>query len=1166
MRENLRSIIEKKILVLDGAMGTMIQRYGFTEADYRGSRFAASEIEIKGNNDVLVLTQPEAIISIHRAYLEAGADIIETDSFNANAISQADYNMEAIVYELNKAAAQLARKAADEFSTDEKPRYVAGSMGPTNKSLSMSPDVSNPSLRNLTFDELYRAYYEQVCGLIDGGVDVLLIETIFDTLNAKAALVAIHDCCKKMDVDIPVMMSVTISDESGRMLAGQTLEAFYTSVAHANLLSIGMNCGLGAHRMAPYIEELSRFSAFHISVHPNAGLPDQFGKYNDSPEKMASELEILLQQSLVNIVGGCCGTTPDHIRAIAELVTKYEPRELPELDTVTTFSGLETVKILSTSNFVNIGERTNVAGSKKFARLIKEQNYEEALSVARQQVEDGAQLIDVCMDDAMIDAPKAMREFLLMLASDPDISRVPVMIDSSKWEVIVEGLKCTQGKSVVNSINLKEGEEIFLQRADYIHTFGAAVVVMLFDEEGQADIFDRKIEVAARAYKLLTQKLNFPPQDIIIDPNILAISTGIEAHNTYAVDFICCCRWIKDHLPYTKLSGGVSNLSFSYRGNNIIREAIHSVFLYYAIDAGMDMGIVNPGMLQVYSEIDKELLPLVEDVVLNRTADATEKLLEYGEKHHADTSTVNTGTRHADNILPADQLQYAIIKGIPDDIDTIVEALLRQGMSPIDIIERPLMDAMNKVGDLFGCGKMFLPQVVKSARVMKKAVAMLEPLIEKDKKSNRTQQSSKKIVLATVKGDVHDIGKNIVSMVLSCSGCDIVDLGVMVPANKIVETAIAENADAIGLCGLITPSLEEMSHVFEVMKANNLNIPVMVGGAATSKLHSAVAFAPKYKHGIVYVKDAPRSVDVVKNILSPSLKDDYLQKLYSEYDELKRNYEHEQSEKCRLTLDEARKNKLPIEWTKDKISVPHFLGVKVFENIDLKDLIPLINWKALYHVWNVKPQTSEAKKLHEDAIALLKQVAADNSVRAKAVIGIFAANSDKEDIIIYEDATRHKEICRLHPPRCLNKKTDSGYNLSLSDFIAPVETGLCDYIGCFVDTAGLGADELAKKYKDNLDEYNGILLQSLTDRLAEALAELLNDKVRIELWGFKGKGIRPAIGFPVYPVHSEKKKIFNLLDAEKNVGVTLTENYAMMPASSVCGLYFAHKAARYFEV
>ncbi|MDR2841478.1 MAG: methionine synthase [Paludibacter sp.] len=1162
----MRNLLEKQILVLDGAMGTMIQQYNFAESDFRALQFADWDVELKGNNDILVLTQPQAISDIHKAYLQAGADIIETNTLNANAVSLADYKAEKFAYQINKAAATLARKAADEFSTAQKPRFVAGSIGPTNKSLSISPDVSNPGYRNLTFDTLYDAYFEQVKGLVDGGVDILLVETIFDTLNAKAATVAIQDYCSQNSLSIPVMLSLAISDSSGRSLTGQTLDAFYTTFSHLNLLSIGLNCGFGASEMMPYVEELARISKFNICIYPNAGLPDQFGNYSMSPVEMADKVEQMLKFSWINIVGGCCGSTPEHIKAIAERVKKYPPRRLIEQDILTAFSGLETVKLTPFSNFVNIGERTNVAGSKKFARLIKDRQYEEALSVARQQIDDGAQIIDICMDDAMIDSEQAMTDFLNMLAGDPNIAKVPVMIDSSKWDVICAGLKCAQGKSIVNSINLKEGESEFLARAQYINKFGAAAVVMLFDENGQADTYDRKIAVARRAYDLLTQKINFPPQNIIIDPNILAISTGMEEHNGYALDFINCCKWIKQNLPYVKISGGVSNLSFAYRGNDKIREAIHSVFLYHAIAAGMDMGIVNAGMLQVYSEIEPEFLTLVENVVLNKHNSATEQLLEYSQKFLQSGNEKSPETTEIiDNRSADEQLKYALIKGISDNIEIVLDKLLLQYSSPIQIIEQPLMQAMNTVGDLFSEGKMFLPQVIKSARVMKKAVSYLEPLIEQEKLSKPENQSTKKILLATVKGDVHDIGKNIVGIVLSCSGCTVIDLGVMVPIKKIIDSAIAENVDVIGLCGLITPSLDEMARTIDEIKNSNLTIPIIIGGAATGKLHTAVALAPRYDNGVVYVKDASRSVDVVKNLLTPELKTNYLAKINVEYKKLSEKYQEEQKSKNRLSIEQARNNKLKIDWSKEQIFAAKTLGINAFEDIALQELIPLINWKELYHAFGISTNAEEQEKIKAESVNLLDKIIAQNLIHAQAVIGIFAANSDNEEIILYDNAERKKEICRLHTQRATTVKPAGENNLSLADFIAPVSSGLCDFIGCFVATAGTAANALAENYKRIGDDYNYILLQALNDRIAEATSEYLHAKIRKQFWGFQHKGIRPAVGYPVYPDHSEKRKIFDLLNAETHTDVTLTETFAMQPAASVCGLYFANKNAKYFD-
>jgi 5-methyltetrahydrofolate--homocysteine methyltransferase len=1174
MENKLTKIIRERILILDGAMGTMIQRHGFTEEDYRGERFVHTDRIFKGNNDVLVLTQPDAIARIHQAYLEAGADIIETNTFNANAVSLADYGCEQLDYEINLTAATIARKIADTYNTVEKPRFVAGSIGPTNKSLSMSPNVDNPALRNLTFDQLYDAYFRQVKGLAEGGVDVFLVETVFDALNAKVALVAIEDYCLERGINIPVMLSVTISDNSGRTLTGQTVEAFYTTFESLNLLSIGFNCGLGATQLMPYLEDMHRISRFAVCVYPNAGLPDRFGHYNQSPDEMAEAMKSMLEKGWVNIVGGCCGTTPDHIYAIANMAKHYSPRTPIAYHPVTAFAGLETVKVTADNNFINIGERTNVAGSKKFARLITGKNYEEALAVARQQIDDGAQIIDICMDDGMIDALDAMCQFLNLIASEPDIARVPVMIDSSQWKVIETGLKNIQGKPVVNSIHLKDGEDVFLQRAAYIKKFGAAAIVMLFDEQGQATSFERKIAIAQRAYTLLREKLDFPPQNIIFDPNILAISTGMEEHDNYAVNYIRCCKWIKEHLPHAKISGGVSNLSFSYRGMETVRQAMHSVFLYHAIHAGMDMGIVNPSQLMIYSEIKPDLLELIEDVVLNRHAEATEKLLEYSENCLQAKNTGSQSSILSENAdLPADELlQYKLMKGLTDDLETLLDKLLQEYKSAIKIIEQPLMQGMNKVGELFGDGKMFLPQVIKSARVMKKAVAYLEPFIEEEKQQNQVTQGGKKIVLATVKGDVHDIGKNIVGIVLSCSGCQIIDLGVMVLSEKILDTAVAENADAIGLCGLITPSLDEMITVLKEAERRQLKIPFLIGGAATSKLHTAVILSDYYSHGVVYVKDASLSVEVVKNLLTPTLKDHYLEKIAEEYHNTKQKY---QSAQTKISLEEARANKLQLDWKQQKIYKPHFIGRKVLDDVDLKELIPLINWKEFYREFRIKNSEEEEQKIKADAEKLLAQIVADKSIQAKAVAGIFPANAIDEEILIFDTEKKTHVVCRLQTSRStVSKKRNNSeaqtdvrnkYNLSLADYIAPVESGLTDYVGCFVATAGVGADELVMRFNQNDDPYNAILLQALTNRLAEALSEYLHRKVRKQWWGFPHEGIRPATGYPIYPLHNEKKKIFELLNATGYTTVQLTETYVMIPASSVCGLYLANENACYFS-
>lgn len=1173
----INDILSQRILVLDGGMGTMVQRYWLQEYDYRGERFKDSAIDLKGNNDLLILTRPDVVQEIHEAYLAAGADIIETNTLNSNAVSLAEYGMEALVYELNLEGAKLARKAADKFSTPDKPRFVAGSIGPTAKALSISPDVNNPATRSITFDELYNAYTDQIRGLVDGGVDMLLIETIFDTLNAKVALVAIQDYNERNGCNIPVMVSGTISDSSGRTLSGQTLEAFYTSVSHVNLLSVGLNCGLGAKQMAVHIAELSSYSKFHVCAYANAGYPDQFGNYNDTPEAMAVYVEQMLKDKQLNIVGGCCGTTPDHIKLIAALAQKYEPRQLPALETISTYSGIDVIKVLPHSNFINIGERTNVAGSKKFARLIREKKYDEALSIARQQVQDGAQIIDVCMDDAMLDATGEMSTFLNLMASEPDIAVLPVMIDSSKWEVIEAGLKCTQGKSIVNSISLKEGEEAFLDKAKYIHKFGAATVIMLFDEKGQADTYKRKIEIAERSYRLLVDKIGFPPEDIIIDPNVLAISTGMEEHNGYAVAFIKTCKWIKENLPHAKISGGVSNLSFSYRGNDAVREAMHSVFLYHAIQAGMDMGIVNPGQLTVYSDIKPELLALTEDVVLNRHPDASDKLIAYASQMVADKTQKEEKKEEDWRKQPAvERLRYAMVKGVADHIEQDVAELLPSYPSPINIIEGPLMDGMNQVGMLFGEGKMFLPQVVKSARVMKRAVAYLEPLIQKEKEQNKSTLSPGKILLATVKGDVHDIGKNIVGVVLGCNGYDVVDLGVMVPTHKIIEAAITLKADIVGLSGLITPSLDEMANVAAEMEKNGLRIPLVIGGAATSPLHTAVAIQPTYNGGVVHVKDASQIAGVAKSLLADS--NGYLRNIDSGYEQLRHSYKKKQEELNLLPLEEARKNKPAIDWSSEAIAKPDFTGVKVFKSYPIEELIPLINWTAFFYAWGLKgsypnifehPEMGkEAKALYEDAQLMLKEIADKKLLTANGVVGIFPAASKDEDILIYADKSRSSVQATLYMLRNQQKKAAGESNCSLADFIAPAESGKEDYIGAFAATAGIGVSELVEKYQKENDEYRVLLVKLLANRLAEAFSERLHKEVQAELWKLPGgvKGIRPAIGYPVCPVHNEKRTVFDLLNAEENTGIELTESYVMMPIASVCGLYLASPHAHYFSV
>ena len=1191
--QHLKTILEKRILVLDGAMGTMIQRHKLEEEDFRSERFANISQKVKGNNDLLSLTQPEIISQIHEAYLEAGADIIETNTFNSTSISMADYKMEELVYEINVAAAQIARKACDKYNalSPEKPRFVAGSIGPTNKTASLSPDVSSPAYRAVTFDQLKDSYYEQIRGLIDGGADILLVETVFDTLNAKAALKAISQYQDQNGIKIPVMVSGTITDASGRTLSGQTTEAFLTSISHLDLISVGLNCALGAEQLKPFLEILSNLAPFAVSAHPNAGLPNQFGQYDQSATIMADIIEESLEDGLVNIIGGCCGTTPEHIEIIARLAEKYAPRIIPEPSKNTFLSGLEHLEIRPDSNFINIGERTNVAGSTKFARLIKEEKYEEALSIALDQVENGAQIIDICMDDAMIEAPKAMTTFLNHIAAEPDISKLPLMIDSSKWEVIEAGLKCVQGKSIVNSISMKEGEEEFLRQAKLISQYGAAVVVMLFDEKGQADSFERKIEIAERAYKLLTEKINFPARDIIFDPNVLAIATGISEHNSYALDYIRACKWIRENLPHVHISGGVSNLSFSFRGNNIIREALHSAFLYHAIQSGMDMGIVNPALLQVYDEIPRDLLRLVEDAILNRRKDATERLLLYAErvKDQQEDRKENLDKNAWRNLEIRERLSHALVKGKDEFVEADVEEMRQQMAKALEVIEGPLMDGMNKVGDLFGSGKMFLPQVVKSARVMKKAVAWLTPFIEEEKALHGDVSSAGKVLMATVKGDVHDIGKNIVGVVLACNGFEIIDLGVMVPCEKILQVAQDEKVDIIGLSGLITPSLDEMVHVASEMKKQEFDLPLLIGGATTSVLHTAVKIAPAYDNGVIHVKDASRAAKVCSTLISQE-KSSFLEQTEESYKNIVFEYEQRNALKQYLSMEQARKKSFPYLVEQANITKPVKPGIHIFNNYSLAEISEYIDWTFFFYGWEIKgkyPEIledplkgEEARKLFEDARQLLKQMIADSSLQARGVAGIFPAGSENEDVIIYKDEKRKVEKLRFNFLRIQEIKEEPGkFNLSLADYIASAESGIEDYLGAFAVSIH-GADELANEFKNKKDDYNSIMTKMLADRLAEAFAELLHEKVRKELWAYdtreelnlsqllkeRYEGIRPACGYPACPEHSEKLKLFELLNAEQNAGTRLTEGFSMVPGASVSGWYFAHPRSRYFNL
>ncbi len=1184
-------LLKERILIIDGAMGTMIQRYKLDEKAYRGKAFANFHRDLKGNNDLLSITQPHIIEEIHKLYLEAGADIIETNTFNSNTVSMADYEMQDKVYDLNLASARIAKRIAEKFIKEnpKKPRFVAGAVGPTTKTASLSPDVNDPGFRAVTFDQLVDAYTVQLRGLIDGRVDLLLIETIFDTLNCKAAIFAVQSYLEKIGKDIPIMISGTITDRSGRTLSGQTNQAFYISVMHAKPLSFGLNCALGASDMRPYIEELSNIVPTYISCYPNAGLPNAFGEYDQSPEHMAKLIAEFAASGFVNLVGGCCGSTPDHIKAIADAVKGIKPRKVKEVVAQSCYSGLEPLIVRADSNFINVGERTNVTGSKQFARLILEGNYEQAIVVARQQVENGAQVIDVNMDEAMLDSEKAMGKFLNLVAAEPDIARVPVMIDSSKWSVIEAGLKCVQGKSIVNSISLKEGEGSFKAQAKKVSRYGAAAVVMAFDEKGQADTLQRRVEICKRAYKILTQEIGFAPQDIIFDPNIFAVATGIEEHNNYAVDFIEATRAIKKELPHVKVSGGVSNVSFSFRGNDPVREAMHSVFLYHAIKAGMDMGIVNAGMIAVYDEIPKDLLERVEDVILNRRPDATERLVKFAETIKSKGKEVKEDLSWRKEPVEK-RLANALVKGIDQYIDEDVEEARQKAKRPLDVIEGPLMDGMNIVGDLFGAGKMFLPQVVKSARVMKKAVAYLTPFIEKEKSA--AVKAVATIVMATVKGDVHDIGKNIVGVVLGCNNFRIIDLGVMCPCEKILKVAKEEKADMIGLSGLITPSLDEMVHVASEMERQGFKLPLLIGGATTSINHTAVKIDPAYNNAVVYVKDASRSVPVARSLANENNRKELTDKTKIEYENLREEYKNRKAAKPLLTIDEARQNKFKADWSKYTPPKPSFLDVKILKNFPLSDLVERIDWTPFFLTWEIKgakypkifndPKVgTEAKKLFADAQSMLKEIVHRKSFRARGVFGFYPANATGDDIELYTDDKRTKVLAKLCTIREQTKKPEKSMpNYALADFVAPKETGLKDYIGFFAVTAGIGVDELAKKYEADHDDYKSIMIKAIGDRLAEAFAEKLHELVRKEYWGYvpkenlsneelidcKYQGIRPAPGYPSCPDHTDKTILWELLDVEKNTEMKLTESLAMWPAASVCGTYFAHPGSKYFWI
>ena len=1209
----LERLLRERIVILDGAMGTMIQTYALDEAAFRGERFKDSPQDLKGNNDLLSLTQPQIIQAIHRQYLEAGADIVESNTFNSTTISLADYKLEKLAYELNVAGARNARAAADAVMTAQPGRvcFVAGALGPTGKTASLSPDVHNPAYRAITFDQLVAAYSEQTRGLLDGGVDLLLLETVFDSLNSKAALFAIDKYFEETGRRIPVMVSFTITDLSGRTLSGQTVEAYWNSISHNKLLSIGINCALGPKEMRPFIEELSGIADIPVSAYPNAGLPNPMlpTGFPETPETLAPQLKEWAESGWLNIVGGCCGTTPAHIHAIAEAVRDLPPRVPAKIEPFTRLSGLEPLTIRPETNFVNIGERTNVTGSPKFAKLILAGNYEAALTIAKQQVENGAQIIDVNMDEAMLDSEKAMTTFMNLVASEPDIARVPVMIDSSKWSVIETGLKCLQGKGIVNSISLKEGEEKFLRQAKLIRRYGAAVVVMAFDERGQADSFERKIQVCERSYRILTQQAGFPPQDIIFDPNVLTVATGIEEHNNYAADFIRTAKWIKDNLPFARVSGGISNISFSFRGNNVVREAMHSAFLYHAIRAGLDMGIVNPGMLEVYEEIPKDLLELVEDVLLNRRPDSTERLVRFAEKIKQ-KDEVQVAEEEWRKGTVEQRLSHALVKGIVEYIDQDTEEARQKYSRPLLVIEGPLMEGMNIVGDLFGSGRMFLPQVVKSARVMKKAVAYLFPYMEAEKAASGNHQPQGRILMATVKGDVHDIGKNIVGVVLGCNNYEVIDLGVMVPSEKILQTAREKNADIIGLSGLITPSLDEMVHVAKEMERLGCTVPLLIGGATTSKAHTAVKIALSYSQPVIHVLDASRAVGVVSSLLNPGLKPPFVANVRAEYDKLRTQHANQKA-KPLLTIEEARKRRTPIDWKASDVEKPAFTGLRVLATdhpspipqhatrntqqaspLALSALVPFIDWSPFFHTWELRGrypailERPEAKKLFEEAQELLNDIVSRKLLAARGVYGFFPANAVGDDVELYTDESRTQVLTTFHFLRQQMDKPADQFNHCLADYIAPkspqlstINSQLPDYLGSFAVTAGFGVEELCRKFEADHDDYNSIMTKALADRLAEAFAEYLHQRARQD-WGFgttenltteemireKYRGIRPAAGYPACPDHTEKWTLWKLLDAEKNTGIKLTESCAMWPGASVSGLYFAHPESKYFAV
>jgi len=1196
----IHKLLAERILILDGAMGTMIQSYKLGEQDFRGEQFKNHAPDLMGCNDLLSITQPQIVEEIHKNYLDAGADIIETNTFNANGISMLDYRLQNHVYEMNLAAAQIAKKCADQYSPKNtaKARFVAGALGPSNRTASLSPDVNRPDYRNVTFDEIVEGYMPQIQGLVEGGADFLMVETVFDTLNCKAVLFAIDQYFEQNGKKIPIMLSGTIVDASGRTLSGQTLEAFWISTNHPDLLSVGLNCALGAKEMRPFIEEISNLSPIYASCYPNAGLPNEFGEYDQTPEEIAALLKEFAQSGFFNMVGGCCGTTPSHIRAIAEAMKEIAPRKLPKITKYTQFSGLEPLTIRPDSNFINVGERCNVTGSARFAKLIREEDYETALDVARKQVENGAQILDINMDEGMLDSKAAMTRFVNLIASEPDIAKVPLMLDSSKWEVIEAGLKCAQGKCIINSISMKEGEQQFRERARLARRYGAAVIVMAFDEKGQADSTERKVAICTRAYKILVDDLGFPPHDVIFDPNIFAVATGIEEHNNYAVNYIEATRQIKNTLPHALISGGVSNISFSFRGNNAVREAMHSAFLYHAIKAGMDMGIVNAGQITVYEGIPKALVERVEDVLLNRRDDATERLLQFAQSvKKTDKAKVEDALWR--KLSVEERLKHALIKGIVDYIEEDTEEARQKIGSPLKVIEGPLMDGMNVVGDLFGSGKMFLPQVVKSARVMKKSVAYLTPYLEAQKEKAATNNAGK-VLLATVKGDVHDIGKNIVGVVLGCNNYEVIDLGVMAQTEKILQTAREQNVDVIGLSGLITPSLDEMVHVAKEMSRQNFATPLLIGGATTSKIHTAVKIEPSYSGTTVHVLDASRAVGVVGRLIHKDLSKKFSAEVKNEYGKLRIAHQKKHGDRKLLSIEDARKNRFQIDWQSSLRPVsPSFLGVKTFSDYPLEEIKKRIDWTPFFIAWELKGKFpnifenpkfgKEAKKLYDDGQKLLEKIIAEKLLSANGVIGFFPANSVGDDIEVYSDEKRNTVRTVLHSLRQQMQKSTERGNLALADFIAPKvaagdsprrDAGIKDYIGAFAVTAGIGLNHLVEKFEKEHDDFNSIMAKALADRLAEAFAELMHERTRNEFWGYaeseqltndeiiaeKYQGIRPAPGYPACPDHTEKQIIFDLIEVTDKTQISLTENMAMLPAASVSGLYFWHPESKYFGV